>query len=124
LIVLAVTALAIAACHGSSVSPSPSSSPASPNPNPSITTAKVLVTINGTPRPHIPVNESTPSNPASPRPGKTIVTEYTRKLGVAHFSDLKPSKTYCWVALLGQGKISSECAGWPVWQSGEITLGT
>jgi ABC-type glycerol-3-phosphate transport system substrate-binding protein len=85
LLVLAVAALAIAACHSGSTTPSPSSSPASPSPNPSITKAAVLVTVLGTPQPHVPVQESTPKNTSSPRPGTPFDTEYTNKKGVAHF---------------------------------------
>jgi hypothetical protein len=40
------------------------------------------------------------------------------------FGDLKPAKTYCWVAILGGGKRSSECAGWEIWQTTLITLGS
>ena len=123
LIVLAAAALAIAACHSSSVTPTPSGSPGSPKPNPSITKAAILVTVLGTPQPHVPVEESTPKNTSSPRPGTPFDTEYTNKKGVAHFFDLKPSKTYCWVALVGTIKFS-ECAAWPTWQSGQILLGT
>jgi hypothetical protein len=124
LIALALVALAAAACHSGTSVPTPSSSPASPSPNPSITKATILVTINGTPQPKIPVDESTPANPASPRPGKTFETKVTNKKGLAKFDGLKPSKTYCWVALLGSGQTSSECAGWAIWQTGTITLGT
>ncbi|MBV8529810.1 MAG: hypothetical protein JO104_00715 [Candidatus Eremiobacteraeota bacterium] len=123
LLVLAVAALAIAACHNSSVTPTPSSSPASPVPNPSITKANILVTINGTPQPHVPVSASTPKNTASPRPGTPFKTTGTNQNGIAHFYNLKPSKTYCWVAVIGPIKFS-ECAGWAVWQSGTIDLGT
>jgi hypothetical protein len=124
LLVLAVAALAIAAaCHSGSTTPTPSSSPASPQPNPSITKAGVLVTILGTPQPHIPVLESTPKDTSSPRPGTPFDTEYTNKKGVAHFYHLKPSQTYCWVATVGTIKLST-CASWPTWQSSQILLGT
>ncbi|MGA7356901.1 MAG: hypothetical protein WA431_10735 [Candidatus Cybelea sp.] len=123
LLVLAVAALAIAACHSSSTTPSPSSSPASPKPNPSVTKAAVLVTILGTPQPHVPVQESTPKDTSSPRPGTPFDTEYTNKKGVAHFFHLKPSQTYCWVATVGTIKLST-CAGWPTWQSSQVLLGT
>lgn len=125
LLALAVAALAIAACHSyNSVSPTPSSSPASPSPNPSITKATILVTVKGTPAPHVPVEESTPKNPASPRPGKPYETIYTGRQGFARFKGLKPSKTYCWVAIISPSFRSSECAGWAVWQTSTITLGT
>ncbi len=125
LLVLAVAALAIAACHNnSSTSPIPSGSPLSPSPNPSITNAKVLVTIAGTPAPKIPVEESTPRSTSSPRPGKPFDTRNTNKKGLAHFSDLKPNKVYCWVADISPSFKSSECAGWEVWQTSTITLGT
>jgi hypothetical protein len=124
LLVLAVSALAIAACHGSSTTPTPSASPASPSPNPSITMATVLVTIQGTPHARIPVEESTPTNPTSPRPGTPFITKLTGRKGYARFTDLKPSGTYCWVAVFSPRFKSSECAGWAVWQTSTITLGT
>ncbi len=124
LFVLIVTAIAIAACNSGSTTPTPSSTPASPTPNPKITKATVEVTINGTPRRNIPVALSTPRNKESPRPGKTIETLLTRKKGFAKFTGLKPSATYCWVATLGTNQTSSECAGWAVWQTGDILLGT
>jgi hypothetical protein len=121
---LALIALGIVACHGSSTTPSATASPASPSPNPSITKALILVTIKGTPKPNIPVEESTPADPGSPRPGQTIETILTGKKGMATFRHLAPSKTYCWVAVFGKGLESSECAGWAVWQTGTIELGT
>lgn len=125
LLALTVAALAIAACHNnSSTSPIPSGSPLSPSPNPSVTKAVVLVTIAGTPAPKIPVEESTPRSTSSPRPGKPFDTQNTNKSGKAHFYGLKPSKTYCWVAIISPGFKSSECAGWQVWQTSTITLGT
>jgi hypothetical protein len=121
---LALTALVVAACHGAgSATPQPSGSPASPAPNPSITSAVVLVTVYGTPKPKVPIAESTPRSNSSPRPGKTIETRDTNHKGYTHFYDLKPSKTYCWVANLGKVKFS-QCAGWQVWQTSTITLGT
>ena len=124
LIALVIAAMAVAACKGGSTSPTPSSTPYSPTPNPKIMKATVEVTINGTPRPRIPVEESTPRNKESPRPGKTIETLLTGKKGIAHFNGLKPSQVYCWVAILGPSQKSTECAGWAVWQSGDILLGT
>jgi hypothetical protein len=125
LIFLTLTAVVVAAaCHSAGVTPSPTGSPASPAPNPSITRAIVSVTVNGTPRPHVPVAESTPRSNASPRPGTTIETRYTNKKGWTRFYDLKPSKTYCWVAKVGNGIQFSECAGWEVWQTSTIALGT
>jgi len=123
LLVLAVAALAIAACNSGSGSATPTSSPFSPSPNPSVTKASVLVTILGTPQPHVPVQESTPKNTSSPRPGTPFDTEYTNKKGVAHFFGLKPDKIYCWVAVIGTIKFS-ECASWAVWQTSQIDLGT
>jgi hypothetical protein len=120
---LAVISLAIAACNGGSTSPSPSVSPGSPSPNPSITTAKLEVTIAGTPAPKIPVEISTPANPTSPRPGTPFLTQNTNYKGKTAFHDLKPSKTYCWVALIAPSFRSSECAGWAVWQTSIIILG-
>jgi hypothetical protein len=125
LVCLAVAALAIAACHSySAVSPTPSSSPASPSPNPSIKKATILVTVLGTPAARIPVEESTPKNKVSPRPGKPFDTQNTGKKGLAHFTHLKPTDIYCWVAVLGQSHTSSECASWAIWQNSTINLGT
>ncbi len=124
LLALVGAALAIAACHGSSTTPTPSSSPASASPNPSITKASVLVTIAGTPAPKIPVEESTPTSTSSPRPGTPFDTVNTNKKGMAHFTHLKPSRTYCWVAIISSSFKSSECAGWAIWQTSTITLGT
>jgi hypothetical protein len=124
LLALTVAAIVIAACHsGTSTTPSPSFSPVSPNPNPSITMATVQVTVAGTPVPRIPVEISTPKNPSSPRPGKPFFTKNTGKKGFARFNHLKPSKTYCWVALITPSFKSSECAGWAIWQSSTIVLG-
>jgi hypothetical protein len=124
LLVLAVAAFAIAACHSSSVSPTPTPSPASPSPNPSITEATVLVTVLGTPKAGVPVSISTPKNTASPRPGTPFDTVNTGRKGYSRFTHLKPSQTYCWVAVIGPSFNSSECAGWAVWQTGDINLGT
>jgi hypothetical protein len=124
MIVLALAALAMAACHSSSV-PSASPSPSiSPSPNPSIKTATIEVTILGTPVPNIPVQASTPRSSSSPRPGTPFETKVTGKKGMVKFKDLKPDGTYCWVAILGTGKRSSFCAGWAIWQTGTIMLGT
>jgi hypothetical protein len=126
LIVLAAVALTIAACNSNSSSstPSPSFSPSSPAPNPSIHKATVMVTINGTPAPRIPVDESTPRSTSSPRPGTPFDTQKTGKKGLAHFHQLKPNKIYCWVAKISPSFKSSECAGWGVWQNETINLGT
>ena len=124
LLVLVVISMAVAACHGSAANPTASSTPFSPSPNPSITKATVeVVTANGTPIPRIPVEESTPRNKESPRPGTPFDTEITGKQGLARFHNLKPSVTYCWVAVISTKTKSSECAGWSVWQSGDIVLG-
>ncbi len=120
----AALALSIAACHSSgSVTPTPSAS-TSATPDPKITKAEVNVTILGTPAARIPVEESTPKNTASPRPGTPFDTRHTNKHGNAFFYHLKPSKTYCWVAILGRGRTSSECAPWSIWQTSTISLGT
>jgi hypothetical protein len=125
MISLAVAALVIAACKSySSPTPTATGSPASAKPNPSISAATVLVTVFGTPAPRIPVAESTPRSKTSPRPGTTIEIVNTGKKGLAHFHDLKPSATYCWVAKLSPGQTSSLCAAWPVWQTGTVPLGT
>lgn len=124
LFALATAALAIAACNSGSTTPTPSSSPASPTPDPSIKKAVVQVTIGQKPADNIPVEESTPTNPASPRPGTPFQTLITGKKGYARFHGLKPSKTYCWVAVINTKTQSSECAGWAVWQNSTIMLGT
>jgi len=126
LIVLAVAALAIAACSSgnSSPAPAPSTSPGSPAPNPSIKKATIMVTVNGTAAPRIPVEESTPRSTSSPRPGTPFDTENTGKKGLVHFHNLKPNKIYCWVAVISPSFKSSECAGWGVWQNETINLGT
>jgi hypothetical protein len=126
MIVLAAVCLGIAvpACHynsGVSVTTSPS---ASFTPNPSITAATISVTVLGTPAANIPVQESTPKSSSSPRPGTPFVTKRTQKNGQVKFKDLKPSQTYCWVAVLGPNQTSSQCAGWEIWQSQPIPLGT
>jgi hypothetical protein len=123
LLALAIGALAIAACH-SSPSPTPSIPPSSPTPNPSITEGTVKVTVNGTPQPGVPVQISTPRSTSSPRPGQPFDTKDTERNGKAHFFGLKPSQTYCWVALINPRIHASDCAAWPIWQAGPITLGT
>lgn len=126
MIVLTVAALAIAACHSNSTSSGTTPPTTSPTftPNPKVTKATVLVTILGTPAAHIPVEASTPKSQSSPRPGKPFQTKDTGKKGLVTFHPLKPSKTYCWVAILGPHQTSSECAGFGVWQNGTINLGT
>lgn len=125
MILLAVAALAIAACHNNSnnVTPSPSGTPFTPSPNPSIKKATVFVSRLGTPAPGVPVEESTPRSTSSPRPGTVIQTIYTGKKGMAFFAHLKPSSYYCWVAILGVGQRASLCASWAVWQTSIINLG-
>ena len=115
--------VALAACHGSTgVTPTPSPVP-SYTPNPDDTHATVEVTIEGSPTPKIPVEISTPNPYPSGRPGTPFKTNYTNKDGYAAFSGLKYDGTYCWVALLGEGKTSSTCASWAIWQTSTITLG-
>jgi hypothetical protein len=116
--------LAVPACHnnsGSTVTPTPAPSI---TPNPSITAATVDVTILGSPAANIPVQESTPKSSSSPRPGTPFVTKRTHKDGTVKFKDLKPSQTYCWVAILGPKQTSSTCAGWETWQFQPIQLGS
>jgi hypothetical protein len=124
LLALAAAALAIVACSSGSSSPSPTVSPGSPLPNPSIKKATIFVSVDGTPAANVPVEASTPKNTASPRPGTPFATEYTGKKGLTHFHNLKPSKTYCWVAIINPSFKSSACATWEVWQSSNIDLGT
>ena len=122
LVGFAAAALAIAACHGSTPS-TPTAPSSSPTPNPSITMASILVTVNGTPQPKVPVEISTPASTSSPRPGKPFFTEKTGKKGYAKFRGLTPSQMYCWVALISPSFYASDCAPWEIWQSGPITLG-
>lgn len=123
LIALVLAAMAVAACHGGNTSPTPSSTPYSPTPDPKITKATIQVTTaNGTPVPRVPVEESTPRNKESPRPGQPFETLLTGKKGFAHFTHLKPGATYCWVAVISLKTKVSECAGWAVWQTGDIIL--
>lgn len=126
-LLLAVAAVALfisAACHSNtSTTPTPSYSPISPSPNPSIKKATVEVTVAGTPVAQVPVEISTPKNPGSPRPGHAFETLDTGKKGLVHFKGLKPSKTYCWLAIIAPSFKSSECAGWAVWQTSTIMLG-
>ncbi|MBV9718567.1 MAG: hypothetical protein JOZ77_04565 [Candidatus Eremiobacteraeota bacterium] len=124
LFALAVGALAVAACHNGTPSTTPTVPATSPTPNPKITMAAVQVTINGTPAPRIPVEISTPRSTASPRPGTPFFTKNSGKKGFARFNHLKPSQTYCWVAIFSQSFRSSFCADWQEWQSGTIPLGS
>jgi hypothetical protein len=121
LLALAVAALVIAACN-SSPAPSPTYTPSSPTPNPKITKAGIEVTVNGTPLPRIPVQISTPRSTASPRPGTPFETHNTNHKGIAHFTGLTPSQTYCWVAIVSPSVRGSQCATWEIWQAGTITL--
>jgi hypothetical protein len=116
--------LAIPACHnnnGGTITPAPS---VSLTPNPMITAASVSVTILGTPAANIPVQESTPKSSSSPRPGTPFLTQKTGKKGMTKFTHLKPTQTYCWVAILGPNQTSSLCASWDIWQYQPIPLGT
>ncbi len=125
MILIIAASLAITACGGSgSTSSPPTTVPGgSPTPNPKITKTTVQVNNFGTPVPKIPVEESTPRSMTSPRPGKPFDTEITNKKGNAHFKNLKPSQTYCYVAILGRGREASTCATWELWQSGLVLLG-
>lgn len=126
-LLLALAAVAVmiaAACHSNTnTTPTPSYSPISPSPNPSATRAKVEVTVGGTPVAKVPVEISTPTNPQSPRPGHPFLIKPTNEDGMVRFTDLKPSKTYCWLAKISPSFRSSECAGWAVWQTSIIMLG-
>jgi hypothetical protein len=124
LLALAIAALAIAACNNGTPSTSSTGTPSSPTPNPRITKATVYVTSDGTPVPRIPVEISTPRSTASPRPGKPFFTKNTGKKGHASFTGLKPSQTYCWVAIITPSFHTSTCADWQLWQAGAIDLGT
>jgi hypothetical protein len=123
LAVIALT-LTVAACGGNTT-PSATPSPvASITPNPKDTTAKVNVTILGTPVPKVAVEISTPKSSASPRPGTPFNTQTTNKSGTATFKNLKPSKTYCFVAELTASQSSSICTPFYIWQGGPVSLGT
>lgn len=124
MIVLALAALSIAACHSGAV-PSTSPSPTSSStPNPNIKKATIEVTVLGTPQPDIPVQISTPRSSSSPRPGTPFETKDTKKKGKVVFTGLNPNKYYCWVAIIGPGLTFSQCANWTIWQTGTIILGT
>lgn len=124
LAVLALT-LTFAACGGNSATPSPTPTPVGNiTPNPKDTTAKVNVTILGSPAPKVVVEISTPKSSASPRPGTPFNTETTDKSGTATFKNLKPSKTYCFVADLTASQSSSICTPFYIWQGGPVGLGT
>jgi hypothetical protein len=124
LLALGIAAFAIVACHNNSTTPNASFTPLSPSPNPSIKKATILVTIAGTPAAKVPVEQSTPRNPTSPRPGKPDETKKTGNKGMVNFSGLKPTATYCWVAVFSPSFRSSQCASWAVWQTSTISLGT
>jgi hypothetical protein len=116
--------LAIPACN-KNTTPSTTPSPlVSFTPNPQISNATVSVTILGSPAPRIPVQASTPRSSSSPRPGTPFMTVRTGGSGNAKFKNLKPGKTYCWVAILSPSFTSSVCTGWQVWQFQPIPLGT
>jgi hypothetical protein len=124
--------LAIPACNNAS-SPTPTPAPsASFTPNPKITNATIQVTVQQSPAAKIPVQESTPKpsagcksgNQLDCRPGTAFLTQKTDKKGSTVFHNLKPSQTYCWVAVLGPNQSSSTCAGWQIWQFEPITIGT
>ena len=109
---------------GGSVAPATPTPTVSFSPNPKIRSATVAVTRLGSPAPNVAVQISTPKSSSSPRPGTPFGTQYTKSNGETKFNHLTPSKTYCWVAILGQNQTSSQCAPWFTWQSGTIPLGT
>jgi hypothetical protein len=126
-IFLAAIALALtfAACGGNGSTPNTNPTPAPPiTPNPKDHKALVNVTLLGSPAPKVVVEISTPQSSASPRPGRPFGSQTTDKKGNATFKGLKPSKTYCWVALISASLSSSTCAQFYLWQSGPISLGT
>ncbi|HTU83051.1 MAG TPA: hypothetical protein VMF61_13025 [Candidatus Acidoferrales bacterium] len=109
--------VAVAACNGGgAVSPTPAPS-YSATPDPAIKYAIIQVQVLGTPKPGVPVAESTPRDPNSPRPGTTIAVMTTNAHGKAKFTGLKPSATYCWVATVSPNNTISTCADWVDWQS-------
>lgn len=123
LAVIALT-LPVAACGGNSTPTASPTAVPSITPNPKDTTAKINVTILGTPVPKVAVEISTPKSSASPRPGTPFNTETTDKNGTATFKNLKPSKTYCFVADLTASQSSSICTPFYIWQGGPVQLGT
>ncbi|MGA8532677.1 MAG: hypothetical protein WB615_01060 [Candidatus Tumulicola sp.] len=116
-------AVAIPACHSSSGTVTPTPVP-SLTPNPSLSTATISVTRLATPAADVSVEESTPKSSSSPRPGTPFATQRTGHAGMTKFKNLKPTQTYCWVAILGKNQTSSACAGWEIWQYQPISLGT
>jgi hypothetical protein len=122
LISLVALAVVLPDCGGSSstVTPSPS---ASYTPNPSVTAATVEVTDNGTPKPYVTVEISTPESSSSPRPGMPFAKQETGSKGMTKFTHLNPNNVYCWVATF-KNIVSSTCNNWTVWQYDTIILGT
>lgn len=116
-------ALAVPACNNNNSTPTTTPVP-SLTPNPSLTAATITVTRLSTPAAYVTVQESTPESSSSPRPGTPFATQKTGKKGQTIFKHLKPTQTYCWVAILGPNQTSSACAGWEIWQYQPIPLGT
>ncbi len=128
LIALAVAASALAACSNynpSSIYTTPTATPVpSFSPNPAITSASVTFTVAGTPIPNQPIAMSTPD--PSGQPGTAIATVLTNSTGVAAFSSLTYTATYCWTTMYtppgAQPQSYSACLGPQYWYGG-VRLG-
>lgn len=96
----AAGALALAACNNGnpnnmfgSATPTPvPTSTASPSPDPSASTAVVTVYVAGSPLPNQPVDLDTDVNGSI---GTKITTQTTDSTGKTTFSNLTPTKPYC-----------------------------
>ncbi len=121
----AMASAALAACSGynsnniygppSTPTPLPSYSP-----NPAITTANVTFSVAGNTIANQPIAMSTPD--AAGQPGTTITTINTNSTGVAAFSGLTDTTTYCWTTMYtpasAQPQEYSACVPQQFWGSG------
>lgn len=120
-----IAAAALAACsqtNPSSIYGNPATATPIPtySPNPSVTAASVTFTVAGSPVPNQPIAMSTPD--ASGQPGTAIQTVNTDSTGVAKFTGLTYTATYCWTTTYtpagAQAQQYSSCVPQQVWSSG------
>lgn len=121
----AVAAAMLAACsnynpasiYGTPTTPTPIPSY---SPNPAITSSNVTFSVGGTPIPNQPIAMSTPD--ASGRPGTAITTVLTNSSGVAAFTNLVYTTTYCWTTTYtpagAQQQQYSACVPQSTWGTG------
>lgn len=123
----AMAAAALAACsnnanniYGTPATPTPIPSY---SPNPAITTANVTFTVASSPIPNQPIAMSTPD--ASGQPGTPIATVNTNSSGVAAFTGLSDTATYCWTTMYTptstpppQPQKYTACASQEFWAAG------